>query len=192
MKLGDGLFLRCCEEVPAKTNFWNLKNLQMWFSAPGGRALSQHRLWDDDRGQHLHADRLQSAAVWRDGIIMPQIYPDMRRQVMPNLYGNIIDNMAVGLVGGAGLVPGAAFSSDLVVFEPGARHTFDTATGWRNDLILICTIEICDAGKNLANPTALLLAAAKLMQVSSGNSQWIWFVKKTFCSFNCPFLHLVQ
>ena len=60
---------------------------------------------------------------------LPQIYPDMRRQVMPNLYGNIIDNMAVGLVGGAGLVPGAAFSSDLVVFEPGARHTFDTATG---------------------------------------------------------------
>ncbi|PNJ57180.1 IDH3B isoform 10, partial [Pongo abelii] len=26
--------------------------------------------------------------------------------VMPNLYGNIIDNLAAGLVGGAGVVPG--------------------------------------------------------------------------------------
>ncbi len=38
--------------------------------------------------------------------------------VMPNLYGNIIDNLASGLVGGAGIVPGASYSSDCVVFEP--------------------------------------------------------------------------
>ena len=31
--------------------------------------------------------------------------------VMPNLYGNIIDNLAVGLVGGAGVVAGASYSS---------------------------------------------------------------------------------
>ena len=37
---------------------------------------------------------------------------------MPNLYGNIIDNLAVGLVGGAGVVGGASYSSDLAVFEP--------------------------------------------------------------------------
>ena len=30
---------------------------------------------------------------------------------MPNLYGNIIDNLAVGLVGGAGVVAGASYSS---------------------------------------------------------------------------------
>lgn len=66
---------------------------------------------------------------------------------MPNLYGNIIDNLAVGLVGGAGLVPGASYSPEIAVFEPGARHTFDKA-----------------AGKNIANPTAALLAAAKLLQ----------------------------
>ena len=30
--------------------------------------------------------------------------------VMPNLYGNIIDNLAVGLVGGAGMVGGASYS----------------------------------------------------------------------------------
>merc|ERR1711951_266462 len=67
--------------------------------------------------------------------------------VMPNLYGNIIDNLAAGLVGGAGLVAGASYSADLAVFEPGAKHTFDAA-----------------AGKNIANPTAALLASAKMLQ----------------------------
>jgi len=66
--------------------------------------------------------------------------------VMPNLYGNIIDNLAAGLVGGAGLVAGASYSSELAVFEPGARHTFDSAVG-----------------KNSANPTAILLSSVKLL-----------------------------
>ena len=34
--------------------------------------------------------------------------------VMPNLYGNIIDNLAAGLVGGAGLVAGASYSAGLI------------------------------------------------------------------------------
>ena len=38
--------------------------------------------------------------------------------VTPNLYGNIVDNLASGLVGGAGLVAGASYSADCVVFEP--------------------------------------------------------------------------
>merc|ERR1711953_582218 len=67
--------------------------------------------------------------------------------VMPNLYGNIIDNLAAGLVGGAGLVAGACYSADLAVFEPGARHTFDEGVG-----------------RNVANPTALLLATAKMLE----------------------------
>ena len=54
--------------------------------------------------------------------------------VMPNLYGNIIDNLAAGLVGGAGLVAGASYSADLAVFEPGARHTFDEGVGKHNHL----------------------------------------------------------
>jgi len=37
---------------------------------------------------------------------------------MPNLYGNIIDNLASGLVGGAGVVAGASYSPECVVFEP--------------------------------------------------------------------------
>lgn len=38
--------------------------------------------------------------------------------VAPNLYGNIIDNIASGLVGGAGVVSGASYSADHVVYEP--------------------------------------------------------------------------
>ena len=36
---------------------------------------------------------------------------------MPNLYGNIIDNLAAGLVGGAGVVPGESYSAEYAVFE---------------------------------------------------------------------------
>lgn len=38
--------------------------------------------------------------------------------VLPNLYGNILDNLACGLVGGAGVVGGASYSPECVVFEP--------------------------------------------------------------------------
>jgi len=66
--------------------------------------------------------------------------------VMPNLYGNIITNVGAGLVGGAGLVAGASFSPNVAVFEPGARHTFDEAVG-----------------KNVANPSAMIIASIKLL-----------------------------
>lgn len=66
--------------------------------------------------------------------------------VTPNLYGNILDNVAVGLVGGAGVVAGASYSSECAVFEPGARHAFFDA-----------------AGRNVANPTAMLLCSAKML-----------------------------
>ena len=49
--------------------------------------------------------------------------------VMPNLYGNIIDNLATGLVGGAGVVTGTSVGSNCVIFEPGSRHSFQEALG---------------------------------------------------------------
>lgn len=88
--------------------------------------------------------------------------------VAPNLYGSIIDNIACGLVGGAGVVAGASYSAETCVFEPvsktksntssfnllnisnrfqGARHTFSEAVG-----------------KNVANPTAMLLCSTKLLR----------------------------
>ncbi|NXT48879.1 IDH3B dehydrogenase, partial [Pluvianellus socialis] len=67
--------------------------------------------------------------------------------VMPNLYGNIIDNLAAGLVGGAGVVPGESYSAEYAVFEMGARHPFAQAVG-----------------RNIANPTAMLLSAANMLR----------------------------
>ena len=42
--------------------------------------------------------------------------------VMPNLYGNIVDNLAAGLVGGAGVVPGESYSENVAIFEQ-VMHT---------------------------------------------------------------------
>lgn len=67
--------------------------------------------------------------------------------VLPNLYGNIVGNLSVGLVGGAGIVPGESYSNDTAIFEPGARHAFSTA-----------------AGRNIANPTAMLLSSANMLR----------------------------
>jgi len=66
--------------------------------------------------------------------------------VMPNLYGNIVDNLAAGLVGGAGVVPGESYSNQVAVFEQGARHAFASAVG-----------------KNSVNPTATLLSACNML-----------------------------
>ncbi|VDI48958.1 Hypothetical predicted protein [Mytilus galloprovincialis] len=66
---------------------------------------------------------------------------------MPNLYGNIVDNLAAGLVGGAGVVPGESYSRDSAMFEQGARHAFADAVG-----------------RNIANPTAVLLSGCNMLK----------------------------
>ena len=65
--------------------------------------------------------------------------------VLPNLYGDIVSDLAAGLVGGLGVVPGANIGFESAVFE--AVH------GSAPDI----------AGKNLANPTALLLSALMML-----------------------------
>lgn len=66
--------------------------------------------------------------------------------VMPNLYGNIVSNVCAGLVGGPGLVPGANYGRDYAVFETATRNTGKSI-----------------AGKNIANPTAMLLASCMML-----------------------------
>ncbi|ESN90640.1 hypothetical protein HELRODRAFT_185220 [Helobdella robusta] len=83
--------------------------------------------------------------------------------VMPNLYGNIVDNLAAGLVGGAGVVPGESHSTDIAVFEPGARHSFAES-----------------AGKNQANPTAILMCAANMLE-HLGLDQYARIIKTALC-----------
>jgi isocitrate dehydrogenase (NAD+) len=66
--------------------------------------------------------------------------------VMPNLYGDIVSDLCAGLVGGLGVVPGANLGTGMAVFE--AVH------GSAPDI----------AGKDLANPTALLLSAVMMLR----------------------------
>jgi isocitrate dehydrogenase (NAD+) len=65
--------------------------------------------------------------------------------LLPNLYGDIVSDLCAGLVGGLGVVPGANMGTECAVFE--AVH------GSAPDI----------AGKNLANPTALLLSALMML-----------------------------
>jgi isocitrate dehydrogenase (NAD+) len=66
--------------------------------------------------------------------------------VTTNLFGDILSDLVAGLVGGLGMTPGANIGTDAAVFE--AVH------GSAPDI----------AGKGIANPTALLLAAAMMLE----------------------------
>jgi isocitrate dehydrogenase (NAD+) len=66
--------------------------------------------------------------------------------VTTNLFGDILSDLVAGLVGGLGVTPGANIGVDAAIFE--AVH------GSAPDI----------AGKGIANPTALLLAAAMMLE----------------------------
>jgi len=66
--------------------------------------------------------------------------------VLENLFGDILSDLAAGLVGGLGVVPGANIGDKYAVFE--AVH------GSAPDI----------AGKGVANPIALILSAALMLQ----------------------------
>lgn len=65
--------------------------------------------------------------------------------LLPNLYGDIVSDLAAGLVGGLGIVPGANMGETHSVFE--AVH------GSAPDI----------AGQSKANPTALMLSAVMML-----------------------------
>jgi isocitrate dehydrogenase (NAD+) len=62
-----------------------------------------------------------------------------------NLYGDLVSDMCAGMVGGLGVAPGANIGIDSSVFE--------SVHGSAPDI----------AGKNLANPLALLMSAAMML-----------------------------
>ena len=66
--------------------------------------------------------------------------------VLPNLYGDIVSDLAAGLVGGLGIAPGANIGVDCAVFEPvhGSAPKY--------------------AGLDMANPTAEILTATLMLQ----------------------------
>lgn len=67
--------------------------------------------------------------------------------VTPNLYGSILGNIGAALIGGPGLVPGANFGREYAVFEPGSRH-----------------VGLDIKGKDLANPTAMILSSTLMLR----------------------------
>lgn len=67
--------------------------------------------------------------------------------VMPNLYGSIVSSIGAGLVGGAGICPGASVGKDYLLFDQACRNS-------GKDI----------AGKNIANPTAILLSSINLLK----------------------------
>jgi isocitrate dehydrogenase (NAD+) len=66
--------------------------------------------------------------------------------VLPNLYGDIVSDLAAGLVGGLGVAPGANIGTEAAVFEPvhGSAPKY--------------------AGQDVANPTALILSSALMLR----------------------------
>ena len=66
--------------------------------------------------------------------------------VLDNLYGDIVSDLASGLVGGLGVTPGANLGETCAVFE--------SVHGSAPDI----------AGKGIANPTALLLSAVMMLR----------------------------
>jgi len=67
--------------------------------------------------------------------------------LLPNLYGDIVSDLCAGLVGGLGVVPAANLGENGV-------GVFEAVHGSAPDI----------AGKNMANPTALLLSAVLMLQ----------------------------
>src|SRR5918997_380428 len=112
MKLTDGLFLECFQEV----------------------AKSYPELKADD----IIVDDLAMKLVVR-----PQEFDVV---VLTNLQGDIISDLCAGLVGGLGFAPSANIGDHISIFE--AVH------GTAPDI----------AGRNIANPTALLLSGLAMLR----------------------------
>jgi isocitrate dehydrogenase (NAD+) len=109
-KLGDGLFLQCCREVAARYPQITFENMivdnttMQVISPPGSIACYPGSPW------LLTLSLLLALQL----VSWPQQFDVM---VMPNLYGNIVNNVCAGLVGGPGLVAGANYGHVYAVFE---------------------------------------------------------------------------
>jgi isocitrate dehydrogenase (NAD+) len=112
MKMSDGLFLKCFNNVGVE--YPDIQN----------------------------DDKIVDALCMR--LVMDPHEFDML--LLENLYGDIVSDLAAGLVGGLGMVPGANIGDDCAVFE--AVH------GTAPDI----------AGKNVANPIALLRSAILMLE----------------------------
>jgi isocitrate dehydrogenase (NAD+) len=66
--------------------------------------------------------------------------------VLPNLYGDIVSDLAAGMIGGLGMAPGANFGEEVAIFEP----THGSAPKY--------------AGQNKVNPIAMMLSGMLMLR----------------------------
>jgi len=118
IKLGDGLFLRCCKEVAKKYE---------------GVIQYEEMIIDNACMQLVRKPRQFDVLV------------------MENFNGDLISDLCAGLVGGTGVCPGSNYGTESAVFE--AIH------GSAPDI----------AGKRLANPAAVMLSAAEMLEHMGGD-----------------------
>jgi isocitrate dehydrogenase (NAD+) len=100
------------------------------------------RLYDDRYKGRIAMDTIIVDACAMKLVLNPQQFDVL---VTTNLFGDILSDLVAGLVGGLGMAPGANIGADAAIFE--AVH------GSAPDI----------AGKGLANPVALMLAAAMML-----------------------------
>jgi isocitrate dehydrogenase (NAD+) len=110
--------------------------------------LSDGLLLEVFRRTALRHPRIEPAEVIVDACAMQMVRAANKLDVVvtENLYGDILSDLAAGLVGGLGIVPGANIGENAAVFE--AVH------GSAPDI----------AGKGLANPTALIQSAIMMLR----------------------------
>jgi len=73
----------------------------------------------------------------------PELYDVI---VLPNLYGDVVSDLAAGLIGGLGLAPGANLGEDLALFEP----VHGSAPKYK--------------GLNKVNPLAMILSGVMMLK----------------------------
>jgi isocitrate dehydrogenase (NAD+) len=92
--------------------------------------------------------QIKTTEILVDNLCMQLVVDPSRFDILltENLYGDILSDLAAGLVGGLGFVPGANLGKDIAIFE--AVH------GTAPDI----------AGQDKANPTALLLSGVLMLR----------------------------
>lgn len=104
-----------------------------------------------ETAREMHAQRYKDRIAFEEVIVdacaMKLVLNPWQFDVLvtTNLFGDILSDLTAGLVGGLGMAPGANIGADAAIFE--AVH------GSAPDI----------AGKGIANPTALILAAAMML-----------------------------
>ncbi|MFW6435425.1 MAG: isocitrate/isopropylmalate dehydrogenase family protein [Halovenus sp.] len=94
----------------------------------------------DDRGVDYETELMDALAMKL--VMYPEDYDVI---ICPNLAGDVLSDLAAGLVGGLGLLPSANVGDDNALFEP--------VHGSAPDI----------AGQGVANPSAMILSAAMML-----------------------------